>query len=116
MLAFLYDEDIELPATETQMYNHLTLSILLRTIMKREDSESQVLSLNSFDDLSPEDKLLFDKICELAFEATLSNKQFFRSFELKEKRIFKEGSKGNDQDTLGLVVVDRQIGAHGHIM
>lgn len=115
MLAFLYDEDIELPATETQMYNHLTLSILLRSIKKREDSESQVLSLNSFDDLCPEDKLLFDKICELAFDATLSNKQFFRSSELKEKRIFKAGSKGNDQDTLGLVVVDRQIGIRGHV-
>ena len=115
MLAFLYDEDIDLPTTETQMYNHLTLSILLRTIKKREDSESLMMSLDSFDDLSPEDKLLFHKICELAFDATLSMKQSFKSTELKEKKIFKVGSKGNDQDTLGLVVVDRRVGSRGHV-
>ena len=114
MLVFLYEEDIELPATETHMYLHFTLSILLRSIHRRNDSESTSF-LNSFDDLSPEDKELFDKICKLAFDATVSMKQSFKLSELSDKKIFKPGGKGSDEDTLGLVVVDRQVGIRGKV-
>ena len=113
MLVFLYQEDIDLPATETQMYNHVTLSTLLRSIKKRENDESEVVYLESFNDLPPEDKLLFDKICELAFDATLSLKQSFTSTELKDKRISNASSKGRCQDMLDLVVVDRQVSLRG---
>ena len=112
MLVFLYEEDIELPATETQMYLHFTLSVLLRSIHKRNDSQSTTF-LNSYDDLSPEDKSLFDKICKLAFDATVSMKQSFKLSELSDKKIFKPGAKGSDEDTLGLVVVDRQVALRG---
>ena len=112
MLVFLYEEDIELPATETQMYLHFTLSVLLRSIHKRNDPEP-IAFLNSYGDLSPEDRLLFDKICKLAFDATVSMKQSFKSSELSDKKILKPGGKGSDEDTLGLVVVDRQVALRG---
>ena len=112
MLVFLYEEGIELPATETQMYLHFTLSILLRSIHKRNNSEPTAF-LNSYDDLSPEDRSLFDKICKLAFDATVSMKQSFKLSELSNKKIFKPGGKGSDEDTLGLVVVDRQVALRG---
>ena len=58
MLVFLYEEDIELPATETQMYLHFTLSVLLRSIHKRNDSGVEPTAfLNSYDYLSPEDSV-----------------------------------------------------------
>jgi hypothetical protein len=112
MLVFLYEEDIELPATETQMYRHFTLSVLLRSIHKRNDPESTSF-LNSYNDLSPDDRLLFDKVCKLAFDATVSMKQSFKLSELSDKKIFKPGGKGSDEDTLGLVVVDRQVALRG---
>ena len=114
MLVFLYERDIELPVTETQMYLHFTLSVLLRSIHKRNTSEPTDLDfLNSYNDLSPEDRSLFDKICKLAFDATVSMKQSFKLSELSDKKIFKPGDKGSDEDTLGLVVVDRQVALRG---
>ena len=40
-------------------------------------------------------------------------KQSFKSSELSDKKIFKPGGKGSDEDTLGLVVVDRQVALRG---
>ena len=81
MLVFLYDGTTIIPKTETEFYKHFTLSTLLRSFRKQ---KGNVVRLTSFDQLPSKDKVLFDMVCKLAFNATLSRKQVFMSSELKE--------------------------------
>ena len=61
MIAYLYEiEGASLPQTETEIYNHFTLSTLLRSIRKRNGLEiDEEYTLLSFEDLSPDDLTLF---------------------------------------------------------
>ena len=104
MLVFLYDGTAILPQTETEFYKHFTISMLLRSRCKREGGPGT--SLTSFDQLPPKDKIIFDKVCKLAFEATVAKKQVFMRSELQEI-AFESGSTGSDEGCLGLVVIDR---------
>ena len=113
MLAFLYEEDTVLPGTETEFYKHFTLSTLLRSTRKR---KGQVIKLTSFDELPRNDKILFNEICLLAFNATVASKQVFKSSDVK--RIIQAGSTGadstgSDETTLGLVVIDHYFMRYG---
>ena len=100
MLTFLYEEDEVLPKTETDFYKHFTLSTLLRSIRKR---QGRILQLPSFDQLPPNDKVLFDKICKLAFNATVDSRQVFTSSDYKKIT----GGKESGESSLGLIVTDR---------
>ena len=73
MVAYLYGiEGASLPQTETEIYNHFTLSTLLRSIRKRQGMEAdEVFGLSSFDELPSDDREIFDLILELAFRATV---------------------------------------------
>lgn len=103
MLVFFYDGSAFLPETETEFYKHFTISTLLRSFYK---ISGNVTCLTSFDQIPSKDKVLFDKVCKLAFEATIGKKQVFKLSDLQE--IFIEsGSTGSDESCLGLVVVDR---------
>ena len=109
MLVFLYDGTSILPKTETEFYKHFTLSTLLRSFHKRKGT---VACLTSFDQLPSKDKILFDKICKLAFDATFERKQVFKSSELQAISI-ESGSTGSDESSLGLVVIDRYFMRYG---
>ena len=102
MLVFFYDGSAILPETETEFYKHFTISTLLRSFYK---ISGDVTCLTSFDQIPSKDKVLFDKVCKLAFEATVGKKQVFNLSELQEMFI-ESGSTGNDESCLGLVVVD----------
>ena len=104
MLVFLYDGTAILPQTETEFYKHFTISMLLRSQCKREGGPGT--SLTSFDQLPPKDKIIFDKVCKLAFKATVAKKQVFMRSELREI-AFESGSTGSDEGCLGLIVIDR---------
>ena len=106
MLTFLYEEDTVLPPTETEFYKHFTLSTLLRSIHKR---QSEIIKLTSFEQLPKDDKVAFDKICKLAFNATVESKQVFTSSDV-EKTL-----TGNTENmsSLGLVVLDRYFMKYG---
>ena len=107
MLVFLFDGTAILPQTETEFYEHFTISMLLRSQCKREDGPGTTC-LTSFDQLPPKDKIIFDKICKLAYEATVAKKQVFMRSELQEiARPFEAGSTGSDDSCLSLVVIDR---------
>ena len=101
MLAFLFEEDTFLPETETEFYKYFTLSTLLRSIRKR---EGRITTIMSFDQLPGEDKLIFYKVCKLAFNATIESKQVFTSTDVKS--VLSDIRKG-DMSRLGLVVMDR---------
>ena len=70
MLVHLYKQESLLPKTETEFYRYFTLSSIFRTIRK---STKRVDKLISFDQLQPKEKLVFDKICHLAFRATVDS-------------------------------------------
>ena len=112
MLAFLYEEDTILPNTETDFYKHFTLSTLHRSIRKR---QGKVLQMSLFHHLPHDDKVLFDKVCKLAFDATVGKKQVFTLSDLSglEDALFKPNCTGNDESTLGLVVIDRYFMKYG---
>ena len=108
MLVFLYEVEEELPETETEFYEHFTLSTLLRSVRKR---QGIVLRLSAYDQLPPNDKILFDKVCKLAFNATIQSKQVLNSSDLLGIEL--DSSTGSDESSLGLVVIDRYFMRYG---
>ena len=107
MLAFLYEEDTLLPETETEFYKFFTISTLLRDMRKRQGGVD--ISLKSFDCLAAGDKATFDKICELAFNATVKSKQVFTADDVRSISTF----TNEDAGSLGLVVVDHCFTKYG---
>ena len=117
MISYLYGlEGDSLPQTETEIYRHFTLSTLLRSIRRRTDSDvdTAITNFKSFDDLSPDDAEIFQLILEIAFKATVMSKQVF-SFDDIKQLISKQkiNGHGNDESTLGLIVVDRYYVKYG---
>ena len=115
MLVFLYEElDTILPETDTEFYKHFAISTLLRSLRRREGHTNVPRQLMDFNQLPSHDKALFDDICKLAFEATVSSncKQFFSLSELK-KTLLEFGSTGSDETSLGLVIIDQQETRYG---
>ena len=114
MLVFLYEDDDFLPVTETDFYKHFTLSTLVRSIRKRKDSSHSLFQLTTFDELPCKEKSLFDKICKLAFQATVRSQQVFKHSELQDIVFHTEdGSGNNDEGSLGLVAIDRYFVRYG---
>ena len=111
IVTYLYDvEGASLPQTETEIYEHFTLSTLLRSIRKRDEMEvdDEEFGLSSFDDLLPEDKLIFDLILELAYQSTVVNpKQVFSADDVRKFASRQSNNNGNNENSLGLVVVDK---------
>ena len=118
MVTYLYEgEGASLPQTETEIYEHFTLSTLLRSIRKRDDMEvddDEEFGLTSFDDLQQEDKLIFDLILELAYQSTVVNpKQVFSADEVRKFASRQSNITGSDRNSLGLVVVDKYFVRYG---
>ena len=118
IVTYLYEvEGACLPKTETEIYKHFTLSTLLRSIRKRDDVEvddDEEFGLSSFDDLLPEDKLIFDLILELAYQSTVVNpKQVFSADDVKRFANRQSNNTGSDGNSLGLVVVDKYFIRYG---
>ena len=124
MVTYLYEvKRACLPQTETEIYKHFTLSTLLRSIRKRDEMEvddeeivddDKKFSLSSFDDLLPDDKLIFDLILELAYQSTVVNpKQVFSANDVKEFANRRSSNAGNNENSLGLVVIDKYFVTYG---
>ena len=116
MVAYLYDiEGASLPETETEIYNHFTLSTLMRSIKKKNRMElDEYFGFSSFEDLSPNDREIFDLILELAFQATVVKpRQVFSADDVQKFFNKQPSNTGNDESFLGLVVVDRCFVKYG---
>ena len=116
MVTYLFEiEGASLPQTETEIYNHFTLSTLLRSIRKRSGMELDEPSyLSSFEDLSPDDKTIFDHILKLAFQATVVEaRQVFSHNDVQNFFNKPSNNTGNDEGSLGLVVVDWSFVRYG---
>ena len=118
MVAYLYEvEGASLPQTETEMYRHFTFSTLIRSIRKRDEMEIDdevEFFFQSFDDLQPEDRVVFDCILELAYEATVVNpQQVFSAEEVRKVTSRRSNNTANSDNSLGLVVVDKYFVRYG---
>ena len=105
ILAFLYEMDTPLPATETEYYRQFTRAIVIRSIRKR---NGEVPTLPSFDKLPGNDRVLFREVCKLAFDATLSSKKVFASSDIARDSKIKSCENG-----LGLIVKDNYFTMNG---
>ena len=112
MLAFLYEDDTDrLPETETEFYKHFTLSTLLRSFRRKQGS---ITTLTSFDQLPHREKTIFDRICKLAFSATVNSKQVFTSADIKNILPgIDSGHARKDVNDLGLIVTDQYFMRYG---
>ena len=112
MLVFLYEQgSANLPVTETEFYHDFTLSILIRSICKQSEHANHPLKLKSFDCLPYDQRKIFDKICKLAFQATITFRQIFEKTELDQ--ICPNDSLDDIEGSLGLVVIDRYFVRYG---
>ena len=71
IICFLFNkglDDSELPKTETQLYEKLIISIILRKLQPFDN-------FHSLNDLRGENKECFSRICSLALDMTVENKQ-----------------------------------------
>ena len=105
MLVSLYEEDTVLPNTESEFYKHFALSTLLRAQFREKRDDN--IQLLSFDQLPHNDKIIFDNVCKLAYQATIDSKQVFKSSEV-DKTLNTADKK------LGLLVVDSYFMRYGH--
>ena len=95
MVSFLHDKiKGDLPSTECKMYQHFTNLTLLR----KEGSRP------------PNSDVSLIKICKLAFQMTVSHRQFF----IDEKELSLSDTKFNDDPSLGLVTIDHTAGLYGY--
>ena len=74
IICFLFNQglgDSQLPKTETQIYEKFVIAIILRKLQLHSSS----VHLRSLKDLGGENNECFKKICSLAFDMTVENKQ-----------------------------------------
>ena len=103
MVCFLYDKmGNALPRTETEMYEKFTLYTLLRALFREQGSDS-VPPYTSIEHLPQSARMLFEEICHLAFQKTISSQQVMKGSEIERLRR----SVHNSKDSLGLITVDR---------
>ena len=104
MLVFLAQDDSSLPNTETEFYRLFTLAWMFRCSHK---TSVYPTSLESFDDLSKEDKLQLDKVCYLAYYATSNSKQVFTAKEVKNLCSIQILPQQDSQCGLEMLAMDR---------
>ena len=114
MITFLYKKmRTNLPQTETEIYRRFTLYTLMRFLGKQndpEDSDSEALVLQSFDDLDGGDQKVLVGIMQLAFVATVDSKLVFSRSDEQVKVLFSSqhcNTSEANTSKLGLLVVDR---------
>ena len=113
MLVILYEDGIPLPETETEFYKHFTLSTLLRSFHRR---QGLLTTITSFNQLPHREKIIFDRICKLAFNATIESKQVFTSADIKSILRLRGTDRvraRDDVSDLGLIVTDHCFVRHG---
>lgn len=111
MLVYLYEVEEFLPETETEFYEHFTLSTLIRSIRKRDEDPNRPFQLSSYIDLPLEEKSLFEKICQLAFQATVKSQQVLSLSDLY--KVYSQFKGSISANSLGLVVIDRYYVRYG---
>ena len=96
IICFLFNKglgDSELPKTETQLYEKLVISIILRKLQPFDN-------LHSLNDLRGENKEWFSRLCCLALDMTVENKQVIHQLPMPLESL-------NETPFRGLLAADR---------
>ena len=96
IICFLFNQgldDSELPKTETQLYEKLVISIILRKLQPFNN-------FHSLNDLRGENKEYFSRICSLALDMTVENKQVIHQLPMTLESL-------NETPIRGLLATDR---------
>ena len=111
MVIFLHDHDSGagkfLPSNETELYYSFTINTIYRDIKKRSHNPNDLMydyEINAFDDLNDAEKIIFTKVCQLAFDATVKQKQVYSAKEVKD---VVKSSELREASSLGLLIVNR---------
>jgi len=113
MVIYLHEHDSGegrfLPNSETDLYYDFTIHSIYRDITKKTinpnpNDLAYEYELDSFDDLEEKDKELFIKICKLALEATINQKQVHTGKEVKK---ILQSTDLRESSSLGLLVVNK---------
>ena len=111
MVIYLHEHDSGegrfLPNSETELYYKFTIQTIYRDIAKKVANPNDLAydyELSNFDDLKKEDKEMFIKICKLAFEATVNQKQVYTGKEVKE---ILQSTDLRESSSLGLLVINK---------
>ena len=98
MICFLFSQlQDKIPHTETQIYEQFTISTLLRQKTRR----NQQVQIKSLKDLHGDDKVQFDKVCQLAFEMLINSQQVVSR---SDAQMLLSGD--STSDFLGLVTIN----------
>ena len=103
MIAFLFQQTGKVPQTETEIYEHFTRFTFMRTISKNEDLTVESNKLNQHQ------LKVFNQICQLALEKTISKKQVLHQSEM-EPYIQSESVRAF---SMGFINIDRIAGLYG---
>ncbi len=99
MVCYLFDYlDVDLPQTETEIYDQFTRHTLLRSISRH---SGNLLCLDSIESLPEQEKEVFNKINTLAYEKTVSGKQSVLQSDVDH--LF---NSAESNDFFGLITVD----------
>ena len=109
MLVHLYERESLLPETETEFYRYFTLSSIFRAISK--STKHNIKKLTSFDQLPLKEKSVFDKICHLAFRATVESRQVFEESEISD---ICSDIDSIEKENPELLVIDRCLATVGY--
>ena len=76
--------------------------------------QGSVTTITSFDHLPQREKITFDKVCKLAFNATIESKQVFTSADIESILPDTDSTHARDDvSDLGLIVTDRYFMRYG---
>ena len=107
MVAFLFGVAGDIPRTETEVYKHFTHLTIMRSITRSTTSTSDSIDVRN---LSRDDQELFNRICQLALDKTIANKQVLHQDEVKSQLMRKKGK----DISLGLITIDPAAGLYGY--
>ena len=106
MISFLFEVIGKIPRTESEMYNHFTRFSLMRSFTKHKEEDLEDVNVEN---LSGEERDLFENICKLGLEMTLQNKQVID----EEDVMVHLKAKDSIDTSLGVITVDRTAGLKG---
>ncbi len=115
MVVYLFDQGLELPDAETDLYYIFTLHILHRSFIRAkaddgyDNSDEDDAEIHDLSRLPDEKMPIFQSICLLAFRATTDQKQIFTGKDILEMDDMKLPVRYEKKsfDSLGLLTVDR---------
>ena len=99
MVAFLFEVTGKVPHTEKDIYTHFTEFLISRNLKKTSETDLDGIDVLN---LKGEEGRLFNQICKLALDKTISNKQVLHQDEVSS---YFQSEKDRDI-SLGLITVD----------